>query len=204
MSYQISTAQATQLAEIALRSIDQELPYSAQHVHRSAHDRRLPRELHPAFYGCFDWHSAVHSHWMLVRLLRSMPQLALAGSIRAALATHLSGENLQVEAAYFHEPGRNNYERPYGWAWLLKLAEELSTWDAPDAQRWSQALHPLVEVIVAGTLASAAPRSWASVTRCVPTARIAKVSVTASAGRAKSLERRRVVIGAPWIWAMVA
>jgi hypothetical protein len=153
MSYQISTAQAMQLAKIALRSIDQEFPYSAQHVHRSAHDRRLPRELHPAFYGCFDWHSAVHSHWMLVRLLRSMPQLALAGSIRAALATHLSGENLQVEAAYFHEPGRSNYERPYGWAWLLKLAEELYSWDDPDAQRWSQALQPLVEVIVAGYFA---------------------------------------------------
>jgi hypothetical protein len=150
MSYQISSALAAQLAAIALQNIDRAFPYSAHHVHQDADDRRLPRELHPAFYGCFDWHSAVHNHWLLVRLLRVLPQLPLASSIRAALAQHLSEANLRAEAAYFQEPGRASFERPYGWAWVLKLAQELHSWNDPDAQRWLRALAPLTEVVIVG------------------------------------------------------
>lgn len=138
---------ASRLARIALASIVREYPYSPGHVLMDAADTRRPRELHPAFYGCFDWHSAVHTHWQLVRLLRELPGLPEAGAIRAALDAHLTAENLAVEAAYFAEPGRRGFERPYGWAWQLKLAEELRGWDDPDARRWSDAVAPLAGLI---------------------------------------------------------
>ena len=108
-----------------------------------------PRALHPAFYGCYDWHSSVHGHWMLVRLLRLFPDLPEAEEIRAVLDDHLTAENLKAEADYFARKESKPFERPYGWAWLLKLAEELHGWDDPDARRWSQNLQPLADVIVA-------------------------------------------------------
>lgn len=138
---------ASRLAGIALAGIAQEFPNYTGHLLNDASDTRRPRELHPAFYGCLDWHSAVHSHWQLVRLLRLMPALPEAAAIRAALAEHLTAANLRAEAAYFAEPGRRSFERPYGWAWLLKLAEELLGWDDPDARAWSQAVAPLAELI---------------------------------------------------------
>jgi hypothetical protein len=112
-------------------------------------DVKGPRALHPAFYGSYDWHSSVHGHWMLVRLLRLFPDLPEAAEIRHALSEHLTAENLQVEADYFGRKEGRPFERPYGWAWLLKLAEELRGWDDPDARRWSQALRPLADAIVA-------------------------------------------------------
>jgi hypothetical protein len=105
--------------------------------------------LHPAFYGCFDWHSSVHGHWMLVRLLRQFPDLPEKKEIRAVLAEHLTAKNLQAEADYFAQPNRQSFERPYGWAWLLKLAEELHGWDDPDAREWSKNLRPLTDTLVA-------------------------------------------------------
>lgn len=147
-SYQIEPTSVARFAEIALACVDREFPYSAHHVVNDASDRRTPRELHPAFFGCFDWHSAVHSHWMLAAALRYVPQVANAAEIRAALNDHLTAEKLQVEADYFREPNRRTYERPYGWAWVLKLAESLHGWDDPDAQRWQAALQPLTDVIV--------------------------------------------------------
>lgn len=138
---------ASRLAHIALEGITREYPNATGHVLLDAADLRRPRELHPAFYGCFDWHSAVHTHWQLVRLLRLLPALPEAGAIRAALDAHLTPANLSAEAAYFVEPGRRGFERPYGWAWLLKLAEELLRWDDPQARRWSAALTPLAALI---------------------------------------------------------
>lgn len=138
---------ATQIARIALACITREHPYSPAHVLTDANDLRRPRELHPAFYGCFDWHSAVHNHWLLVRLLRLLPDLPVAEAIRAALGAHLTEANLRAEADYFAEPGRRSFERPYGWAWLLKLAEELLSWDDPEGRRWSAALDPLAALI---------------------------------------------------------
>lgn len=134
---------ASRLARIALDGIVREYPNSPAHVLADAADARRPRELHPAFYGCFDWHSAVHGHWLLARLLRLLPALPEAAAIRAALGAHLTAANLRAEAAYFAEPGRRGFERPYGWAWLLKLAEELMGWDDPDGRRWSAAVAPL-------------------------------------------------------------
>ena len=144
----LTPALATQLAHIALEGITREYPNHPGHVLTDAADLRQPRQLHPAFYGCFDWHSAVHTHWQLVRLLRLLPTLPEATAIRTALDAHLTPTNLALEAAYFAEPGRRSFERPYGWAWLLKLAEELLEWDDPDARRWFAALTPLSSVIV--------------------------------------------------------
>jgi hypothetical protein len=139
---------AAQLARIALNGIAREYPTSPGHVLLDAADLRHNRELHPAFYGCFDWHSAVHSHWLLVRLLRVRPALPEAAPIRSALNDHLTEANLRAEAAYFGRPGRGSFERPYGWAWLLKLAEELLDWNDPDGRRWSAAIEPFARLIV--------------------------------------------------------
>ena len=111
------------------------------------HEVQSPRALHPAFYGCYDWHSTVHGHWMLVRLLRQFPQLPEAPEIRRQLDEHLSEHPVAVEVAYFGQPNRKSFERTYGWAWLLKLQAELRSWDSPEARRWAQALQPLADTV---------------------------------------------------------
>ena len=102
-----------------------------------AQEVKSPKALHPAFYGCFDWHSSVHGHWMLVRLLRTHPDMAKAAEIRGVLDENLTPDRIAAEVAYFDQPGRRSFERTYGWAWLLKLAAELKAWDVPEARRWS-------------------------------------------------------------------
>jgi hypothetical protein len=145
--------QASAFARLALKGIQKEYPNKPGDVLNGAVDIKIPRALHPAFYGSFDWHSSVHGHWMLVRLLRLFPELPEKRTIRAVLAEHLSAKNLQAEADYFARPNTQSYERPYGWAWLLKLAEELHAWDDPDAREWSKNLKPLADVLVARYLA---------------------------------------------------
>ena len=144
-----SREQASNFVRLALKGIRREYPNKPDHVLNSVADVKGPRELHPAFYGCLDWHSSVHGHWMLMRLLRLFPDLPEAKSIRKVLAENLTVENLTAEAAYFGQPNRQSFERTYGWAWLLKLSEELHGWDDPDARSWSRNLRPLVGVIVA-------------------------------------------------------
>jgi hypothetical protein len=145
--------QASALARLALKGIQKEYPNKPADVLNSDKDVKSPRAMHPAFYGCFDWHSSVHGHWMLVRLLRLFPDLPEQKQIRAILAEHLTAHNLQVEADYFARPNSASFERPYGWAWLLKLAEELHGWDDPEARHWSKNLKPLADVIVSRYLA---------------------------------------------------
>lgn len=145
--------QASHFAQLALGCIQRELPNHIQHLISGPDDVRGPRALHPAFYGCLDWHSAVHGHWMLVRLLRTRPALPEGAAIRAALDANLTAAHLAAEAAYFTGPDRQSFERPYGWAWLLQLAAELHVWDDADARRWSAHLQPLTELIVARYLA---------------------------------------------------
>ena len=113
-----------------------------------AGDVRSPQALHPAFYGCYDWHSSVHGHWMLVRLLRMFPTLPEAGEIRQAIGANLSAKNILVETIYLKQKNRQSFERTYGWAWLLKLAEELSLSDDADAKAWSHHLQPLVDALI--------------------------------------------------------
>ena len=107
-----------------------------------------PRKLTPAFCGCYDWHSSVHGHWLLVRLLRTFPDAPFAKDARAALKQSLSAENLKQEASYIKGEGRSSFERPYGLSWLLQLCAELREWDDPDAKEWSANLKPLEEVAV--------------------------------------------------------
>ena len=139
----LSTQTATHFAELALHGIHREYPNKLDHVINGDSDLQSPRALHPAFYGCFDWHSSVHGHWMLVRLLRLLPDWPDAPTVRAALAQNLTQANLQTELAYLQAPNRRSFERTYGWAWLLKLAEELTTWDDPQGQEWARSLQPL-------------------------------------------------------------
>ena len=134
---------AARFARLALDCVHLEYPNKIAHVLNGDGDARPPRELTPAFYGCYDWHSSVHGHWLLVRLARLYPDSEAADASRAALARSLTTANLQGEAEYLQTPGRSSFERPYGLAWLLQLGAELREWDDPDARRWQQALTPL-------------------------------------------------------------
>lgn len=141
---------AIKLADMPFNCIEKEFPNKTSHVDNSAVDSQLtPKALHPAFYGCFDWHSSVHGHWMLVKLLKSFPNLKDKEKLIAKLNKTLTVENLKLEADYFSKYDLANlYERTYGWAWLLKLDEELYTWDNPEAKKWHAALQPLTQKIV--------------------------------------------------------
>ena len=140
---QADAALAARFAGLALDCVHREYPNKIAHVLDGDTDARPPRELTPAFYGCYDWHSSVHGHWLLVRLARLHPDTETAAASRAALARSLTIDNLRGEAAYLRAPGRDSFERPYGLAWLLQLAAELQEWDDPDARRWRQALSPI-------------------------------------------------------------
>ncbi len=141
----LTDAAADRFAALALKCARQEYPNKLDHVMNGAQEVKSPKALHPAFYGCFDWHSSVHGHWMLVRLLRTHPDMAKAAEIRGVLDENLTPDRIAAEVAYFDQPGRRSFERTYGWAWLLKLAAELKTWDVPEARRWSGALQPLAD-----------------------------------------------------------
>lgn len=138
---------AEQFARIALAGVRREWPHSFQHLASGPADVQTPRALHPAFYGCYDWHSAVHGHWTLARLLRLFPRIAVAPEIRAALDENLTAANLAAELTYFRAPGRASFERPYGWAWLLALAAELRTGRDADSRRWARAVRPLEDFV---------------------------------------------------------
>jgi hypothetical protein len=134
---------AARFAALALKCLHQEYPNHISHTLNSAADARPPHELTPAFYGCLDWHSDVHGHWLLVRLLRLFPHAPFASQARAEVGQSLTPANIGGEVAYLSGAGRASFERPYGLAWLLQLAAELRRWDDPDARRWSQVLAPL-------------------------------------------------------------
>ncbi len=136
-------AAATRFAELALTCVHQEYPNKIAHVLKSDADARPPRELTPAFYGCYDWHSAVHGHWLLARLARTFPEAPFAARARAALGKSLTPANIEAEVRYFNAPGRVSFERPYGLAWLLQLAAELKEWDDAQAREWAATLAPL-------------------------------------------------------------
>lgn len=141
--------QASGFARLGLANVRREFPHQLQHMLNGPEDIRSPRALHPAFYGSYDWHSCVHQHGMLVRLARLFPDLPERAEIDRVLREHLTRENVAAETAYFQAPGRGFFERPYGWAWLLKLAAELQTYDACLAEN----LAPLVAVMRAGLFA---------------------------------------------------
>ncbi|MCU0724876.1 MAG: DUF2891 domain-containing protein [Planctomycetes bacterium] len=132
---------ASRLAGLALDCIGREYPNQVAHVLHSDGDARPPRELHPIFFGCYDWHSAVHAHWTLARLTRLFPDGSFADRARTVLADAFTPEKVAAELAYLEAEGRTGFERPYGLAWLLALAEELTR--RPEARPWAEALRPL-------------------------------------------------------------
>jgi len=139
----IDPAALGRFADLALDCVHREYPNKIAHVLDSDADVAPPRELTPVFWGCFDWHSSVHGHWLLARLARLEPEAAFAPAARAALERSLTPEGIRGEVAYLSAPGREGFERPYGLAWLLQLGAELREWDDPDARRWAEALAPL-------------------------------------------------------------
>ena len=139
---------AERFAKLALACVHKEYPNKISHVLNSDADVAPPRKLTPAFCGCYDWHSSVHGHWLLVRLLRTFPDAPFAKDAREALKQSLTAENLKQEAAYIKGEGRSSFERPYGLSWLLQLCTELREWDDPDAKEWSENLKPLEQAAV--------------------------------------------------------
>lgn len=146
---QLNERAAGRFAALALDCVQKEYPNKIAHVLNSAADVKAPRELTPAFYGCYDWHSAVHGHWLLARLVRAFPDAPFAAAAMKALETNLTSANIAGEAAYLGGVGRESFERPYGLAWLLQLATELREWQTADAAALSSALKPLEAAAVA-------------------------------------------------------
>ena len=143
----LTNAEASHFAQLALKCVTREYPNKLDHTINDGPDVKTPRTLHPAFYGCFDWHSSVHGHWMLVRLLRLFPDLPEGRQIRAALNANLSADNIAVEVTYLGQPNRQSFERTYGWAWLLKLAQALNGWTDAEGKLWAGNLEPLAEAL---------------------------------------------------------
>ena len=148
---------ARSAARIGLANVTREYPYQPSHAFASAADAVTPRELHPAFHGSYDWHSSVHMHWLLARVLRLFPALDEATAIADIFDRHLDPRAIAAECAYFERPHAASFERTYGWAWLLALAQELATLGNAGA-RWSGAVAPLAALIV-GRYESYLPRA---------------------------------------------
>src|SRR4051812_25702041 len=136
-------AAAQRFADLALACVHQEYPNKISHNLNSDADVAPPRELTPSFYGCYDWHSSVHGHWLLARLVRTFPDAPFAQGARDTLAQSLSSEHIEREANYLRGEGRASFERPYGLAWLLQLCAELREWDDPDAHALAENLRLL-------------------------------------------------------------
>ncbi|MES2003655.1 MAG: DUF2891 domain-containing protein [Bacteroidota bacterium] len=140
---------ASHLASLPLKCMQQQYPNKTNHTSAGDSDHLMtPMQQHPAFYGCFDWHSSVHGHWMLVSLLKQFPALPEAQKIRVAISKNINPANIKQELKYFDGVLAKSYERTYGWAWLLKLQQELLTWNDADAIEWRTALQPFCDTIV--------------------------------------------------------
>ena len=140
---ELDAATIERFAELALDCVHREYPNKISHVLNSPADAQPPGELTPVFYGCFDWHSAVHGHWLLLRLCRMYPQAPFLPKARAALSRSFTSDKVAAEVEYLRGDGRATFERPYGLAWLLQLAAELHEWDDPQAKHWASTLRPL-------------------------------------------------------------
>jgi hypothetical protein len=148
VSSQFDAEAAGRFAKLALACVHKEYPNKISHTLNSDADVAPPRKLTPAFYGCYDWHSSVHGHWLLVRLVRTFPSADFVQPAREALRQSLTAQNITQEAAYLRAPGRASFERPYGLAWLLQLGSELREWDDPEAREMATILHPLEETVI--------------------------------------------------------
>jgi len=145
---QLNLEEANRLAALPFDCIEVEYPNKLNQTIGGAADLQTPKALHPAFYGCFDWHSSVHGHWSLVSLLKKFPKLENSAEIKDKLLKNISKQNILTEVAYFDGKHNKSYERTYGWAWLLKLAEEIHTWDDETARVLESNLQPLTDLII--------------------------------------------------------
>jgi Protein of unknown function (DUF2891) len=150
MPLQLNRELASRFARIALNHVTREYPAKMDHVLSGPEDVQNPRALHPAFYGSFDWHSCVHGFWLLAKLLRLFPDLPQAAAVGALFDEQLTDANIAGELRYLQRPLQNNFERPYGWAWLLMLASELARHRTPAADTWFKALQPLALTFASG------------------------------------------------------
>ncbi len=148
---------AERFARLALACVHKEYPNHVSHTLNGDADVQPPRKLTPAFYGCYDWHSTVHGHWLLARLARVFPNAPFAAEATAALKQSITKQNIDHEIEYLNGAGRTSFERPYGLAWLLQLGMELREWDSPDAKQMAETLRPL-EQNVAGRLKNYLPK----------------------------------------------
>ena len=147
---ELSNAGASYFAKLSLECASKVFPHSySEHHLETAADLKTPDKLNPSFYGCFDWHSGVHNHWAMVKLLKTYPNLPEAKLIKAKLEQSFDAKNILVERDYLKKHAEENFEFPYGTSWLLKVADELSTWNDPTAKKWLKNLEPLCQLIVA-------------------------------------------------------
>lgn len=154
---EFDTQVVSRLAQLALNCVHKEYPNKISHVMDSDADVAPPRKLTPMFYGCYDWHSSVHGHWMLARLARLFPEAEFSPLARDALSRSFSDEKVTAELAYMQANGRTSFERPYGLAWFLQLMSELREWPSSDAREWVARLEPL-EALVAQRISEWLPK----------------------------------------------
>lgn len=147
ISLELTIQQAERLASLPLKCIQQEYPNKLGQVLNNSSEIKSPKNLHPAFYGCFDWHSSVHGHWLMVRLLKEFPDLKNNKAIRKKLTQQLTKENILQEVSFFQTKFNDSFERTYGWCWILKLHQELLTWEDPDAKSLADNLAPLAKLV---------------------------------------------------------
>jgi hypothetical protein len=147
-SHHLTLSEANKLVELPLHCVETPYPYKTGAVLGSADDLKEPSVLHPVFYGCFDWHSAVHGYWSMVTLLQQYPDLEQADEVKAVLKRNLTAENVAREVDFFSKDINDSFERTYGWAWLLKLSDELHSWKDPMAKELAANLQPLADLIV--------------------------------------------------------
>ena len=140
---QMTPAMASRFASLALNHLTREFPNKLMHAMSSAQDARTPRQLHPIFYGSYDWHSCVHGYWLLLRLLNTYPELPEAEKIIAVVGQHFTAQNVAGEMAYLQQPQHAGFERPYGWAWFLALTQQLQEMALPQAAEWAKNLAPM-------------------------------------------------------------
>lgn len=142
---------ASELARLSLGCVDHEYPNKHGHIYESDESLKPARTTNPAFFGCFDWHSSVHGHWAMARILKTFPNAPVAAEIRQKLNAHLTRENIAAEVDFFKGKMNATFERTYGWAWLLRLYDELYSWNDPDAMKWRENLLPLAVLISSRT-----------------------------------------------------
>ncbi|WP_323122676.1 DUF2891 domain-containing protein [Burkholderia alba] len=144
----LTPAIASQFANLALNHLTREYPNKLTHCLEGPQDVQGPRDLHPVFYGSYDWHSCVHGYWLVTRLLARYPDLPEAARIAQVVDAHFTADKVAGEAAYLNLPHNRGFERPYGWGWLLALSAQLASMNSPDGQRWSRTLAPLTALFV--------------------------------------------------------